>query len=378
MPGNLLFIDTSFPDVSGDDTKKDLKSVLNYLYMLREELRYTMSNIGVGNFNDTELVDLTGIVVGSLDIKIQTIEGSLSQIIGRADENEASLTMLSQFTGAAGVVTITSAGQMTDITKIYLLNGAYYIWNGTGWVVTAKPTSEAVASVQTQANATGAKVSLIASYTGQDSGLSEASFVLSAINGQSFAAMNADRINFAGFTTFMRPGDVGAYGTTTIDGGRILTGTVNANRIEAGAFVTSAGLSGGTTLISGACVRTGQISADYLGANSYPYMTFHAPLLLDSANPSISGIETLYFNANNKIERDAFGYLSISSAYGVRIVGDLNVQKIYNAGNISIDVPNGYSMFIGTYTGTAQNISIGNVNSAVHLVGDVYINGVLQ
>jgi hypothetical protein len=413
MPGNLLFADIAFPTVGSGDDRRDLKSVLNYLYMLREELRYTMENIGIENFNPAELTDLTGLIIGELDIKIQTIEGSLSQLSGRADANEASLTMLSRFTGAAVVVTVTSAGQMTDKTKIYLLNGAYYTWNGSVWAVTTTPTSEAVAAVKTQADNQGASVSLLATFNGFNTATTvtsmgqmtdttkiyklgtlyykwsstawvsadpsaQAAFILSAINGQSTAAINADRINFTGFTTFVRPADLSSNGTTIIDGGRISTGIINANRIESGAFATTAGLSGGTTLISGACIRTGQISADYLGANAYPNITFHAPILLDSQYPSISGIDTLYFNANNNIARDYSGYLNLNSNYGIRMGGTLYSQKIYNDGNMSIDVPNGYGMYIGTQSGMAETITIGNSYSTINLVGSVRINGVLQ
>lgn len=477
MPGNLLFADINFPTAGSGDDRRDLKSVLNYLYMLREELRYTMGNIGVGNFNNAELIDLTGIIVGSLDIKIQTIEGSLSQLIGRADANEASITLLSRFTGAAGAVTVTSAGQMTDKTKVYYLNGAYYAWNGTAWAVTDKPMSEALASVQAQANANEASVTLLSQFTGQSgvvtvatpaertditkvykvgttyyrwngtawavmtsppttesvaavkaqadangsnitslastvsghtssiasitsktdansadislvavyNGLgtattvtsmgqmtdttkiykynnqyykwsgtawvgadtvSQAAFILSAINGQSAASMSADRINFTGFTTFARAAELAA----------------------------------GITTISGACIKTGQISADYIGPNNGSFISFGSPLYLDSYYPDIFGIKNLYFGDSNYISCGGgqYDYLMLSSYQGVKIMGTLNAQKIYNAGSMSIDVQNGGGMYISTQSGTTQYVTIGNANSVVRLVGEVYINNVLQ
>ncbi|NCB53208.1 MAG: hypothetical protein EOM54_15235, partial [Clostridia bacterium] len=69
MPGNLLFADSSIPSLSGD-TEKDLKMLLNHVYMLQEQLRYTMGNLGVENFNDTEIVDLTNIVTNELSITV--------------------------------------------------------------------------------------------------------------------------------------------------------------------------------------------------------------------------------------------------------------------------------------------------------------------
>lgn len=44
--------------------------------------------------------------------------------------------------------------------------------------------------------------------------------------------IKADKIDFTGFTTFLRASDLGASGSTTIDGGRITTGTISADRID--------------------------------------------------------------------------------------------------------------------------------------------------
>lgn len=44
--------------------------------------------------------------------------------------------------------------------------------------------------------------------------------------------IKADKIDFTGFTTFLRASDLGASGATTIDGGRITTGTISADRID--------------------------------------------------------------------------------------------------------------------------------------------------
>lgn len=44
--------------------------------------------------------------------------------------------------------------------------------------------------------------------------------------------LKADKIDFTGFTTFLRASDLGSSGTTSIDGGRIKTGTISADRID--------------------------------------------------------------------------------------------------------------------------------------------------
>lgn len=56
MPSNLMFADSSFPVIGAEeDPKKALQKVQNYLFMLLEQLRYTLSNLEPGNFNETEM-----------------------------------------------------------------------------------------------------------------------------------------------------------------------------------------------------------------------------------------------------------------------------------------------------------------------------------
>ncbi len=53
MPGNLLFADKQFPNVTGNN-EDDLKAILNYMYMLQEQLRYTLGNISTENLNEND------------------------------------------------------------------------------------------------------------------------------------------------------------------------------------------------------------------------------------------------------------------------------------------------------------------------------------
>lgn len=55
MPGNLLTIDTSFPQLEGKTDEQKFRTITDYLYMLLEQLRYTLRNLGMENFNDAEL-----------------------------------------------------------------------------------------------------------------------------------------------------------------------------------------------------------------------------------------------------------------------------------------------------------------------------------
>jgi hypothetical protein len=260
VPGNLLFADIAFPTVQGDDTKKDLKNILNYLYMLREELRYTMGNIGIENFNPAELVNLSDMIVGKLNITIQNVENSIAQLSGRADEFDAQLALLAQYdTDISSALSAVSAKADANASQISAL--AQY----------DSTLANSIAAVDAKATAAGAQVSLVASYSGQSgvitvaswsttgkdtskvyyatntqlyyryngtawvssSSAADAAFMLAAINGQSAAKIKADKIDFEGFATFLTADDLGENGTTQIYGGRIATGTLYASVLAA-------------------------------------------------------------------------------------------------------------------------------------------------
>lgn len=147
-----------------------------------------------------------------------------------------------------------------------------------------------------------------------------------------------------------------------------------------------------TTVINGNNITTGNVSATYIGANAKyvngnpTAIQFSSPILLNSSDPSISGIDYLYFNANayiTDIESGYDGYLTLSSYNGVRIplASGLYVKKIKNDDNLSIDAYDndyGRTIYIGSKKKSdlnyaiAQNISIGSDDLSLPSTINVY------
>lgn len=91
------------------------------------------------------------------------------------------------------------------------------------------------ATIKTEANEVGSAVT-IQSYTEDSEGTitEQASLVLNVVkdangNPTSALSVDADYINFEGFTTFVRPGDLSGVNTTTINGSNITTGIIQSN-----------------------------------------------------------------------------------------------------------------------------------------------------
>ena len=78
MPGNLLSVDTAFPTFTPEQTNEQkLDVVTNYLYMLLEQLRYTLQNLGMGNFNGAELTELGLMISEPISVHLESLEGNL-------------------------------------------------------------------------------------------------------------------------------------------------------------------------------------------------------------------------------------------------------------------------------------------------------------
>lgn len=104
MPGNLLFSDKTFPN-----DPKDIKAILNYLYMLQEELRYTMGNMSGDNFNDAGLTDLSNIITHDLSITVQNVTDSVDVVAGSVNIWSRGLTAV-PLNGYAYRLQITDSG----------------------------------------------------------------------------------------------------------------------------------------------------------------------------------------------------------------------------------------------------------------------------
>ena len=135
------------------------------------------------------------------------------------------------------------------------------------------------ATIKTEANEAGSAVT-IQSYTEANDGTitEQASLVLNVVkdadgNPTSALSIDADHINFEGFTTFVRPEDLSGTNTTTIDGSNITTGKIDASRINVSGDLSAFGATiGGWNIThdalykningisSGMCSTTTQIS----------------------------------------------------------------------------------------------------------------------
>ena len=124
MPNNFFSVESRFPNIA-DKTQEEINGeLINYLYMLLEQLRYTLGNLGVGNFNESGLDEIAGMISSPIYAKIEDAEGNIAQLsltaeglTSRVESAEGSISTLTQ--AADGLVSrVESAeGSISTLTQ---------------------------------------------------------------------------------------------------------------------------------------------------------------------------------------------------------------------------------------------------------------------
>lgn len=112
MPSGFLNADIQMPDLTdaGKDVETRLKETQDYLYLLLENLRYTLNNLEPGNFNEAGLKAITD----PINARIADADGRLTQLALTAEGLELSVQGLE------------------SQTTVYVNSNGLIVENGTG------------------------------------------------------------------------------------------------------------------------------------------------------------------------------------------------------------------------------------------------------
>lgn len=133
MPGNLLNADISFPDLTGEQsTQEKFRLVENYLYMLLEQLRYSFGNIGMENFNDSELDSLVNLITEPIYVQLEDEAGNIASIAATAEQ------LVSRMTDAEGNISVLQQTSTSIISQVSDLEGNVSTLHQTSQSLTAQ------------------------------------------------------------------------------------------------------------------------------------------------------------------------------------------------------------------------------------------------
>ena len=236
MPSNWLYIDSNFPTFTGEESvKEQVTTIQNYLYMMVEQLRYTLHNLDLSNMNQAAVGQFEDAITEPIYVYLEDADGRIAQLALTAAGLQ---TQIQNAEGDITALQATATGLQTQIT------------NAQGDITTLQATAT---GLQTQiTNAQGDITSLqvtagnlssqMASVSGQVTSLQQTinGISLSASNGESSSwlyltsggiTLASAQIAFTGMVTFW---DLEQSGATTINGDNITTGTIYADIIHLG------------------------------------------------------------------------------------------------------------------------------------------------
>lgn len=225
MPSSFSYLDVNFPTfTAGEDTESKIDSIQSYLYMLMEQLRYSLNNLDERNFNERGLQNITE----PLYARIEDSEGYIAELALNAENLRLGLY------GENGDITTLQATASGLQSSVSSLNGS---------VSTLTQTTSGLQSSVSSLN--GSMSTLTQTVNGMTLSVSnnETSSTISLVrNGVS---VSSQTIRFTGGVVF--ESDL-KNGNTTINGSCISTGYITSKFIEiTGAIATYAGEGGDLT-----------------------------------------------------------------------------------------------------------------------------------
>ena len=210
-----------------------IRAIYNYLFMLVEQLRYSLSNISEDNFNESALEGIKSDIAEPIFMRLESAEGDITDLTvsggylaSRISSAEGNISILAQTDESLSSRITSAEGDISNLTQ-------------TSGSLTSR-ISNVEGDVSSLSQTVGSFSSRISDAEGSVSSLYQ------TVNGMSLSVSNGDssstisliadgtvissgNIIFSGFVTFA---DLSSSGSTTINGDNITTGTLNVDLIK--------------------------------------------------------------------------------------------------------------------------------------------------
>lgn len=124
MPSNWLYIDTNFPSFTQKESVNDkVETMQDYLFMLVEQLRYTLHNLDLSNMNKTAADEFVKQITDPIYGEIKDAEGNITQVAlaaeglaARIGDAEGDITQLQATAQGLSASISNLNGSVTNLT----------------------------------------------------------------------------------------------------------------------------------------------------------------------------------------------------------------------------------------------------------------------
>lgn len=294
MPTALMLTEDALPKYNeAQDNTQRIKEIYNYLFMLVEQLRYSLANLGVQNFNEAELDNISDSISDPLKDDINVVTKKISDVEGNVNElvisSEALSNRITDAEGNINQLTLTAVSLNSRISDAEgNISEISQTVNGLSFSVT-----------------NGSSSSIIRLMSGS-------------------IQLSSASISFSGMVTFS---DLSTSGRTTINGGNITTGTIEAIDIS-GCTITGSEFK---SVLTSSGYNSGTLSF-YYQTESY---LAGGIVLDDTGSGGIYESRYRMFLYTNNVRGVAFG-LKLQSAGSTSIEANQGVY-IYGSSYITLD-----------------------------------------
>ena len=223
MPGNILSADTQFPNFAGQESPAEqIRTIRNYLYMLLEQLRYTLNNLDAGNFNTEGLKEIQDAISQPILKQLSDTDGNLAELqvtaaglASRVSSNEGDISQLEQTAQGLSSRVGDAEGNISSLQQT--ANGlSSRVTNAEGNISTLQQTANGLSS--RVSNAEGSISSLSQTASGLETRVANAEGAVSTVS---------QKVNGVTVTT--------GYGQTFLAGDRIVMSSNVNNYMAIGA-----------------------------------------------------------------------------------------------------------------------------------------------
>ena len=346
MPSSILNTDIMFPNLSGKSTEQQVFTIMNYLYMLKEQLTYSLSNLGLDNINANSFNEIAGIINQPVILRLDGVDGSLAEI----DVNLGIIsTQLKDAEGNISTLQQTAASLSTqledaegNISAIYQISESLStrVEDAEGNISSLQQTATSLTSdiSDLEGNYTSLQQTVSGLRITASNGTQSSTLTLTS-NGVQLSSTN---VQITGMVTFT---DLSTSGRTTINGGNITTGIISAIDISS-VTIDGSSITGSTfeTILTSRGIG-GEIKCYYLSNTSESYLA--GGLRLDDMGGSGDSQYRMFLYTENA--------LGVSFAL-----------KLESAGSMSLESGDSLWMY------APQTVQI--TGSVIKLCGTVYVN----
>lgn len=313
MPSNWLYVDTNFPTFTGEESaNKKIETIQNYMYLLVEQMRYSLRNLDASNFNAVGLLEIGNVFTEPIYARIEDNEGRVTQLSVQADGLAAQ------------------------------------IWDAEGDIYQIGLTVDGLTS-------------LVSAADGRISALTQTvdGFQTTVSNLQGDVSSLTQTVN--GFSLSVTNGET----RSTIQ--LLANGTVISSKVIqfTGDVIFRSDLSDGKTVISGDNIQTGTIRGRTIHLNSSNALYIHSTYSV-TENDVLGIIDYYPEDGKTKLRIESSAVLKILSA------GDMSIDA-YSMGVIKSTLYIG-STYSGEKVMIGRSADM-TTRTQIELWGDVYVNG---